>query len=65
MSKKALGWYVVGGIGVTILTFVLLPNIIALLILAALVAAPVVGYFMLDPSQRKRLRRVSRKQIGS
>ncbi|MQA02990.1 MAG: hypothetical protein GEV07_09790 [Streptosporangiales bacterium] len=65
MTKKALGWYAVGGIGATILAFAILPNIIAGLIFVAIVAAPVVGYFMLDPSQRRRLRRVSRKQIGS
>ena len=62
MSKK--GWYIVGGIGAVIVAFILLPNWIAGLILAALIAAPVAGYLMLDPSQRKRLRRVRRRQIG-
>ncbi|MCX4966719.1 hypothetical protein OHA98_18130 [Streptomyces sp. NBC_00654] len=32
--------------------------------LLVLIGVPVVGYLMLDPSQRRRLRRVSRKQIG-
>lgn len=65
MSKKFWGWYVAGGLGATVLTAILLPNIIAGLVFAAFLAAPVVGYFLLDPSQRKRLRRLNRKQIGS
>ncbi|GAA3020225.1 hypothetical protein [Streptomyces fulvorobeus] len=32
--------------------------------LLVLIGVPVAGYLMLDPSQRRRLRRVSRKQIG-
>lgn len=63
MSKK--GWYIVGGVGVAALVLWLLPGPIAALIIAAMIAAPVVGYFMLDPSQRKRLRGAGRKRIGS
>jgi hypothetical protein len=33
--------------------------------LLVLVGVPVVGYLMLDPSQRRRLRGVTRRQIGS
>ncbi|MQA77165.1 MAG: hypothetical protein GEV10_01560 [Streptosporangiales bacterium] len=62
MPKKA--WYIIGGVGGAIVAWWLLPNWIAVLIIAAVIAAPVVGYFMLDPSQRKRLHRVRRKQIG-
>lgn len=64
MAKKAV--YYAGGVAVTalILWVLPIPGFIVGLILLALVAAPVVGYFLLDPSQRKRLRRVSRKQIG-
>lgn len=62
MSKK--GWYIVGGIGAGVIAWWLLPNWIAALIIAAVIAAPVVGYFMLDPGQRKRLRRIRRRQIG-
>ncbi|MEE1736497.1 hypothetical protein [Streptomyces sp. BE147] len=32
--------------------------------LLVLIGVPVVGYLMLDPSQRRRLRGVSRKRIG-
>lgn len=62
MSKRTM--YVVGGAGAGILALILLPNWLAGLLIVALVAAPVAGYFMLDPSQRRRLRRVTRKQIG-
>lgn len=63
MPKK--GWYAIGGVAAAIIVLVWLPGWLAGLIIAALVVAPVVGYFMLDPSQRKRLRRASRKQIGN
>ncbi len=33
--------------------------------LLVLVGVPVVGYLMLDPAQRRRLRGVSRRRIGS
>lgn len=62
MSRRTM--YVVGGVGAAILAWVLLPNLLALLIILGVVAVPVVGYFMLDPSQRRRLRRITRKQIG-
>lgn len=58
------GWYAIGGVGAAIIVLIALPNWIAALIIAAIVVAPVVGYFMLDPSQRKRLWRASRKQVG-
>jgi hypothetical protein len=32
--------------------------------LLVVVGVPAVAYFMLDPSQRRRLRRASRKEIG-
>ncbi|MEU8677704.1 hypothetical protein [Streptomyces sp. NPDC048560] len=32
--------------------------------LLVLIGVPAVGYLMLDPSQRRRLRRAGRKQIG-
>ncbi|GAA1367581.1 hypothetical protein [Streptomyces beijiangensis] len=32
--------------------------------LLVLIGVPVVAYLMLDPSQRRRLRRISRKEIG-
>ncbi|WP_018658400.1 hypothetical protein [Actinomadura flavalba] len=56
---------IIGGVGVGLLLFWLLPNIVATLIILGLVAVPVVGYLMLDPSQRRRLRAQGRKRIGS
>jgi hypothetical protein len=50
--------YVLGGAGVAILALWLLPNWLALLIIVAVVAAPVAGYFMLDESQRRRITRL-------
>jgi hypothetical protein len=57
MSARAK--YVIGAI-VALLLLILLPGPLKLLVLAV----PVVGYFMLDSSQRRRLRRITRRQIG-
>lgn len=56
--------YVVGGIIVALIAWWILPGWITLLIVLGLIAAPVVGYLMLDPSQRKRLRAQGRKRLG-
>ncbi|WP_345567529.1 hypothetical protein [Nonomuraea rosea] len=37
---------------------------ITLLVILGVVAAPVVGYLMLDPSQRERLKRARRRGLG-
>lgn len=63
MAKRTM--YVIGGVGAGILALILLPNWLAGLIILAIVAVPTVGYLMLDPSQRRRLRRATRKRIGS
>jgi cell division protein FtsW (lipid II flippase) len=57
--------YIVGGIGVGVVLWIVgVPGwLIGLLILAA-IAAPVVGYAILDPSQKRRLKGLARKQIG-
>lgn len=56
--------YILGGVAVAILGWWLLPNWLATLIIVAVVAAPVVGYFMLDDSQRRRISRLrSRGQL--
>jgi hypothetical protein len=56
--------YVLGGAGVALLALWLLPPWLAGLIIFAVVAAPVVGYFMLDESQRRRIARLrSRGQL--
>ncbi|RJL30369.1 hypothetical protein [Bailinhaonella thermotolerans] len=56
--------YALGAGAVALVSWFLFPNLIALLITAGLVAAPVVAYFMLDESQRARLKRVRRRQLG-
>jgi membrane protein implicated in regulation of membrane protease activity len=56
--------YLIAALAIAAIALWLLPGWLAALVLVALVAAPVVAYLLLDPSQRRRLRRVSRKQIG-
>ncbi|HZC25607.1 MAG TPA: hypothetical protein VE287_01210 [Actinopolymorphaceae bacterium] len=57
--------YILGGIIVALLGWWILPNWLAALIIFAVVAAPVVGYFMLDESQRRRITRLrNRNQLG-
>lgn len=59
-----LGKYYVGAGIASLLALWLLPSFIAWLIVIVALGAPVVGYFMLDESQRARLRRIRRRQIG-
>ncbi|MEU6737369.1 hypothetical protein [Streptomyces physcomitrii] len=49
-----------GGVAVGLLLLIWLPWWAALLII---VGVPAVAYLALDPSQRRRLRRVSRKEL--
>ncbi|MEU6739293.1 hypothetical protein [Streptosporangium sandarakinum] len=57
--------YAVGAAAVIVLALILpLPSVVTWLIILGVVAAPVVGYLMLDPSQRARLRRARRRGIG-
>ncbi|WP_353941063.1 hypothetical protein ABII15_05060 [Streptomyces sp. HUAS MG91] len=51
----------VGGVAAGIILLIWLPWWAALLIV---LGVPTVAYLMLDPSQRRRLRRVSRREIG-
>ncbi|MCC3779214.1 hypothetical protein [Streptomyces sp. UNOB3_S3] len=51
----------VGGVAVGVILLWLLPFWAALLVM---VGVPVGAYLLLDPSQRTRLRRASRKQLG-
>jgi O-antigen/teichoic acid export membrane protein len=39
--------------------------VVGIIVIAAAIAIPVIAYRMLTPEQRRRLRRVRRKQIGS
>ncbi|MEV4439329.1 hypothetical protein AB0K09_09950 [Streptomyces sp. NPDC049577] len=50
-----------GGVVVGVILLWLLPFWAALLVI---VGVPVGAYLLLDPSQRKRLRRVGRKELG-
>ncbi|GLW24981.1 MULTISPECIES: hypothetical protein [Microbispora] len=60
-----LGKYYVGAAVVAVLVFILpVPTILAWLITLGVLGAPVAAYFMLDESQRTRLRRIRRRQIG-
>ncbi|MET9502975.1 hypothetical protein ACFYO5_07415 [Streptomyces sp. NPDC006259] len=59
MSKKAK--IAAGGVAVGLLLLIWLPWWAALLIV---LGVPAVAYLTLDPSQRRRLRRVTRKEIG-
>ncbi|UYQ66080.1 hypothetical protein [Streptomyces peucetius] len=52
---------VIGGVAVGLLLMPLLGFWLSLLVV---LGVPTVAYLMLDPSQRRRLRRVSRKEIG-
>ncbi|WP_188191373.1 hypothetical protein [Nonomuraea sp. SYSU D8015] len=57
--------YAIGAGIVVLLTLILpLPGWVTLLVILGVIGAPVVGYFMLDPSQRERLKRARRRGIG-
>ncbi|KOG65348.1 hypothetical protein AB0I49_26005 [Streptomyces sp. NPDC050617] len=51
----------VGGVAVGVILLWLLPFWAAVLVM---VGVPVGAYLLLDPSQRRRLKRVSRKELG-
>ena len=58
--------YVIGGVAVAalLLWWLPLPGWVALLILLAVIGIPVVGYAMLDSTQKRRVKNLARKQIG-
>lgn len=56
------GKIAVGGVAVGLLLLIWLPFWVVALIVFGV---PAIAYLTLDPSQRKRLGRVSRRQIGS
>ena len=56
--------YAVVALVVALIALWLLPGWLAAVVILAVLAIPIVAYVMLDPSQRRRLRRVRRKQIG-
>lgn len=51
----------IGGVAVGFVLLWLLPFWAALLVM---IGVPAGAYLLLDPSQRRRLRRVSRKELG-
>ncbi|MEC3998349.1 hypothetical protein VSR01_34615 [Actinacidiphila sp. DG2A-62] len=59
MSNRAK--IAIGGVAVGLFLLIWLPFWAVVLII---VGVPAAAYLMLDPSQRRRLRRVSRRQIG-
>ncbi|GAA4232877.1 uncharacterized membrane protein YgaE (UPF0421/DUF939 family) [Streptosporangium album] len=59
VQKYAIG----AGIAV-VLAWWILPGWLTLLVVLGVVAAPVIGYLMLDPSQRARLKRARRRGLG-
>ncbi|MFG3122545.1 hypothetical protein ACGFYO_11120 [Streptomyces sp. NPDC048201] len=59
MSRNAK--IAVGGVAVGLILFIWLPWWVSLLIV---VGVPAAAYLTLDPSQRRRLRRVARKEVG-
>ncbi len=55
----------IAGVIIGLILFIISPWL-AIAVIAAAIALPVGAYLMLDPSQRRRLRRVQRRrQIGS
>ncbi|GAA3829542.1 hypothetical protein GCM10022226_58010 [Sphaerisporangium flaviroseum] len=59
-----LAKYYLGAGIVSILALLIIPSTITWILVIAGLAAPVAAYFMLDESQRRRLRRIRRRQIG-
>ncbi len=54
---------VIAGVVVGLVVLFILPAWVGLVIIAAAIGLPLASYLMLDPSQRRRLRRAGRKQI--
>ena len=60
MSNRAK--LAIGGVGIGIVLMILgVPFWLALLVV---IGVPVAAYLTLDPSQRRRLKRISRREIG-
>jgi cell division protein FtsW (lipid II flippase) len=58
--------YSIAAIVVAIILFAAgIPWYVPVIIIAVAIAVPVVGYASLTPEQRRRLKRIRRKQIGS
>jgi hypothetical protein len=55
--------YMVGGVVVGLILLLFLPWWVGALVILAAVGIPAAAYLMLDPSQRRRLRRMNRRGI--
>jgi hypothetical protein len=55
--------WAIGGVIVGLILLAIIPPWAALVIIAAAIAIPATAYLMLDPSQRRRLREVRRRQL--
>jgi Flp pilus assembly protein TadB len=56
------GKVAVGGVAVGLLLWVLTGSF--LMAMAVVIGVPAIAYLTLDPAQRRRVRRVGRKEIG-
>jgi hypothetical protein len=57
--------YAIGAGAAVLLSLIIFgAGFVTLLVILGVVAAPVIGYLMLDPSQRERLKRNRRRGIG-
>jgi hypothetical protein len=57
--------FAIGGIILGIILLFIIPEWAAILIIAAAIGIPAAAWFMLDPSQRRRLKEARRRgQIG-
>lgn len=56
--------FAIGGVVLGLVFLLILPPWIGAVIIAAAIGIPVALYLMLDPSQRRRLRGMNRRQIG-
>ncbi|MDF5751038.1 hypothetical protein [Spongiactinospora sp. TRM90649] len=60
-----LGKYYIGAAIASVIILMLpLPALIGWIIVIALLGGPAAAYYMLDPSQRERLRRVNKRRLG-
>jgi hypothetical protein len=55
----------IAGVIVGFILLFVLPWWVGLVLIAAAIGIPLGGYLMLDPSQRRRIKRIRRRQIGS
>ena len=56
--------FAIGGVILGLILLAIIPAWAAVLIIAAAIAIPAAAWFMLDPSQRRRIREHRRRQIG-